>query len=919
MTLKRIPYLLLVVLFGLNTILLGTDISTPNVFSEDFRNSLHYEANPNLLIGEFQVPTISYQAPQASLATNFDDILISESTSPANFTQQEPDVAALTSGRFAAVWEDNRLGPKAVYLQIFNSALNAIGGNSSLIFGESYNLSNPRIAPDTLGNFYVVWREEIHGNLQAARFDSTAAVLTDVFYVSDTIMLSYSGEFAAACLADGKLVVTWENHTLDDDIAYRIFNTDGTPSTGLLNANTSTTDHQWSPAIVGSNDNNFAIVWEDSRSGKADIFFRRFNSLGTPYTSDFSISDESARDSARYMPEIVFSPTDGYIAAWIDSRDGKNIYLQKLTAAGVANGSNELVSDNSTNDANWEIDLSVNGLGYLNAAWTVYGNYNTIMMQRYSNGVVKNGSVIAVSNGTEKLRFTPAIASNKINVNFVIWTDLIDGSIDIFGYGINNSGTELAAEFTLNDDNEGAPSIEPAVTTLSRYEWDIVFTDMRRDAGDIMLQRVYVGGELVDGNRRINSDPAGGNQSQPAISSANETLCISWTDIRSNGVNGQNIFCRFSKPHYDLTDEIVVNDDFAGSAAHYNSANAMNSAGISLIAWTDTRQSNPKIFGQLFDGNFDAIGDNFLIGSTAPAGIGEKAQVSVASDGSFIVSYLNRLVSGGAAVEVKKVTTDGTVADMFSFQSDQTGYTIDGFDAGVNSTDAIYIVWHAFSAAGPDLFLTVFNDGGTVMATTQSIIDNSSAAPGIATMTVDSDNYLLIAWLDNRTGSPTPFRQIYESTLAPIQSNTPTYTSTGPYMQTPIGAGSRGRGIFIWADGRASGLNIYAAQELYAPTDADDDISIPTMFNLAQNRPNPFNPSTVIEFSLPQTSHVTLEVMNILGQRIRLLTDESYPAGTHEIIWDGHDESGERSASGIYFYRISNDSFTSTRKMVLVK
>ncbi len=887
--------------------------------AEEFRNAFHFTPASSGSV-HAGIPDLKSVSDGTGFALDFDDLMISETIGPANFNQQKADIVALSGGRYTAVWEDNRLGATGVFVQIFDNLTGKIATNASLVSGDSYNLSDPVVCADTSGNFYVVWREEVRGFLQAARFDSGAAVLTDVFFVSDTVFSTYAGEFSAACLEDGRLVVAWENYSIGNDLAYRIFNSDGTAATEVLAANSDGPfGKHWSPSIAKGAGGDFVIVWENYVSGTADIFFRRFNSGGTAYASEISITDSDSRDSAKYMPSIGYSPVDGYIVAWVDARDGANIYMQHLNIASTPQGDNVLVSDETSGSLNWEIDLSINNTGLISAVWTVYGDYNTIQLVRYNSGLVENGNAVTASTATEQLRFSPAVAVNDQSRIMTLWTDLIAPSIDIYFTAHTGDGILLTSAQVLNDDVEGSPSIEPAVVTYDRYEWDIVFTDKRYDAGDIMLQRVYVGGELFGANRKINQDANGGVQSQPAIASGDNKLVTSWTDVRDNGISGQNIFCRFSVPREELTDELVVNDDHAGSAAHYSSDCAINSDGISLIVWTDTRQGNAKIFGQLFDADNNPVGANFLVGPIDAARIGENAAIAVNSSGNFVVSFLNRLSSGGPSIDVKQVSISGTIVDMFSYQSDQSGYDIDGFDAGINSTNTIYLVWHGFSGDGPQIFLTLLNSGGGIVAATQVITDDINAMPGQPTMTVDSDNYLLVTWPDNRTGITTPFRQVYEPSLTPIQANTPTYSTSAPYMQTPVGAGSTGRGIFVWADARSNGLNIYASQILYAPTDVDDDAALPTSFSLQQNHPNPFNPTTTISFSIPRGGHVSLDVLNILGQRVNTLVDENYPAGTHEVMWDGKDNNGSPAATGIYFYRITSNEFTSTRKMLLVK
>lgn len=94
---------------------------------------------------------------------------------------------------------------------------------------------------------------------------------------------------------------------------------------------------------------------------------------------------------------------------------------------------------------------------------------------------------------------------------------------------------------------------------------------------------------------------------------------------------------------------------------------------------------------------------------------------------------------------------------------------------------------------------------------------------------------------------------------------------------------------------------------------------LPVKFALEQNHPNPFNPSTVIEFALPQASMTNLSIYNILGQRISTLVDKELPAGFYQVTWDGTTDNGTMAATGIYFYRIEADKFQSTKKLMLLK
>ncbi len=89
---------------------------------------------------------------------------------------------------------------------------------------------------------------------------------------------------------------------------------------------------------------------------------------------------------------------------------------------------------------------------------------------------------------------------------------------------------------------------------------------------------------------------------------------------------------------------------------------------------------------------------------------------------------------------------------------------------------------------------------------------------------------------------------------------------------------------------------------------------LPVTFALFQNYPNPFNPATQISFDLPQTSHVLLNVYNVLGQNVATLIDREMEAGNHVFEWDGSNQ-----ASGVYFYRLTTGDYTATKKMLMLK
>jgi len=99
----------------------------------------------------------------------------------------------------------------------------------------------------------------------------------------------------------------------------------------------------------------------------------------------------------------------------------------------------------------------------------------------------------------------------------------------------------------------------------------------------------------------------------------------------------------------------------------------------------------------------------------------------------------------------------------------------------------------------------------------------------------------------------------------------------------------------------------------------DEEPVLPASYALKQNHPNPFNPTTIIEYTLPRQSRVTISVYNIAGQKVITLLDGDRGAGTHRVTWDGTDQNGRAVATGIYLYRLQTDKFVEAKKMLLMK
>ena len=112
---------------------------------------------------------------------------------------------------------------------------------------------------------------------------------------------------------------------------------------------------------------------------------------------------------------------------------------------------------------------------------------------------------------------------------------------------------------------------------------------------------------------------------------------------------------------------------------------------------------------------------------------------------------------------------------------------------------------------------------------------------------------------------------------------------------------------------------LFLYNQLYSVEVPIDHEVIPTSFALNQNYPNPFNPITTLRYDLPEQSHVTIVIYDMLGRTVKQLINTTQDAGFKSVIWNATNDYGKPVSAGVYLYQIQAGEFVQTRKMVLLK
>jgi hypothetical protein len=105
----------------------------------------------------------------------------------------------------------------------------------------------------------------------------------------------------------------------------------------------------------------------------------------------------------------------------------------------------------------------------------------------------------------------------------------------------------------------------------------------------------------------------------------------------------------------------------------------------------------------------------------------------------------------------------------------------------------------------------------------------------------------------------------------------------------------------------------------YELMNSEDEQDIPKKFELSQNFPNPFNPLTVILYSLPKFTNVSLKIFDIHGREIQTLVETNQSPGNKSVAWMGLNNHNQKVPSGLYFYQLKTPEFSKSFKMVFMK
>ena len=239
----------------------------------------------------------------------------------------------------------------------------------------------------------------------------------------------------------------------------------------------------------------------------------------------------------------------------------------------------------------------------------------------------------------------------------------------------------------------------------------------------------------------------------------------------------------------------------------------------------------------------------------------------------------------------------------------------------MQTTDAGFVVagyTNSFGAGNYDMYIVKLNNSGTLQWSrtlggsgddqAQSITKTNDGGFIVAGYTESfgagvKDFYIVKFDANGNTCGNTITPSTISGTIGTLVTPTTIVTTQNPTVTSPTPTSNSG--------GTLTTICFVGIQPI--------SNEIPTSYMLSQNYPNPFNPTTKIQFAIPPLKGVRgmntkLMIYDILGREVATLVNQQLKPGSYEVEWDG-----SNYPSGVYFYKLSTESFTNTKRMVLIK
>jgi hypothetical protein len=428
----------------------------------------------------------------------------------------------------------------------------------------------------------------------------------------------------------------------------------------------------------------------------------------------------------------------------------------------------------------------------------------------------------------------------------------------------------------------------------------VVWSDLRDSNNEIYYKRSTDAGVNWGTDTRLTSNSS--DSRYPSVAVSGSVIHVVWYDNR----DGNNEI--YYKRSTDAGVSWGADTRLTNNTGNSQSPSVAVTGSVVHIAWEDNRNANYDIYyKRSSDGGISWGTDVRMTNNNSS--YSASASITVSGSVVHVVWYDNR--DGNQEIYYKRSTDAGISWGADVRLTNNTGASY--FPSVAVSGSVVHVVWIDGRDGNNEIYCKRSTDAGLSWGADTRLTNNTAYSfyPSIAV----SGSVVHVIWEDYRDGN---YEIYYKSSLDEGVSwgtDTRLTNNTADSFYPSIAVSSSVVHV-VWLDIRDGNWEIYYKRNPTGNPIGIQNISteIPSSYSLSQNYPNPFNPTTIISFQLSLAGQVVLKVYDVMGREVQTLVNESLKPGTYEASFDGSSLN-----SGVYFYRLTTENYSETKKMILMK
>lgn len=633
--------------------------SGPN--NSAYAPAVAFQPNGNFLITwedirfGYQIFAQRYDSSGTPIGLNFQ-----VSTDVGSYPHLAPSISADGKGDFVICWEDYRNLDGDIYFQRYDSGGVALDTNLlAHLDSASEDQYQPDVKKDYNGDFVVSWVDTRSGNtdIYFRRVNSSGLLQGLPTKVNADIGIDPQWEPSVDADSLGNFMISWSDYRSAPAIYLQRYDTLG----NALGANTQVSDvgqilERHTSSLYLPKGGDFVVSWMDYRNKNYDIYLQRMTASGTKKGSNFKANQDSTGAQQRNPSLAVNSQRQSFVV-WEDFRSGNaDIYFRGLDQSGSFLFPELKVSDDTSIYPQLTPDIATDDKNTQFIVWQDFRKGANIYGQFY-NFLLPLGNIKINEDTSTNIHQQPSVSGSKSGKFVAVWSDNREGNFKIFGQRYTNLGAKIGNNFKINDDTNAVDHLAPQVASDSLGNFVVVWEDYRDSQWHIYMQPFDSSGNKIGSNARIFSDSLNTSQLRPDVAiTATGNFAVTWLEVR---LAGDFILAqRYDSLRVPLGTNLIISDSVAVNP--FSPKIALDKNKTLLVTWEDSRSGNSDIWGQFFYSSNDSMGPDFKVNQDLGNALQFSPACGFSSDYAYLVWSDNRNPGKGFDIYANTYVYKGT-------------------------------------------------------------------------------------------------------------------------------------------------------------------------------------------------------------------------------------------------------------------